>query len=145
LLIVLPVAMSAGEEKPGPALPPPSLYEVPEPSRTADGRVFDGTVPSAPPPVQVADRLAPSLSQPSLPRARRQAGGCQLPAAASAWYVRCGCRGTPRQAAAPPGAAEATMTAMAAAGLCLHREPRPSIRSGGGDCVKMGQWAGACG
>ena len=55
LLITLPAAMSADEDKPGPALPPPSLYDVIPPDRLA----------SPAPPVPTSSASTPSTSTPS--------------------------------------------------------------------------------
>ena len=72
LLIGLPLAMNAAEEKPGEALPPPSLFDVspPKPKRATPPTVPAGAAaPSATKPKTVAAKPAaqPAVEQPAQP------------------------------------------------------------------------------
>ena len=68
LLIALPVAMSAGEDKPGPVLPPPSLYDAPQAAQpdVATPNVY---VPGTAAPAEAAPQPAAKAPEPVKPAA----------------------------------------------------------------------------
>ncbi len=159
LLIVLPVAMSAGEEKPGPALPPPSLYDAPEPGQAVQPAPTAPTpsaqVPAAPPPAaKTVDRIKPAVAPVEATPAAAPVAARPVAAASSAsepskpWYVRWFAWlpwNSSHQSAAAPAKAqpEATTTAQDAGtrSAYAYETSGRTIRSGMGGCVKMGQWS----
>jgi len=79
LLIALPAAMSAGEDKPGPALPPPSLYDAAPASQdqAAPPNIY---VPGTAVPAEPAPQPAAKVPEPVKPAA---AAAAAKPAATS--------------------------------------------------------------
>ena len=68
LLIALPVAMSAGEDKPGPALPPPSLDDA-APAGQEQAAPLNIYVPGTAVPAQAAPQPATKAPEPAKPAA----------------------------------------------------------------------------
>ena len=153
LLIALPLAMNAAEDKPGVALPPPSLYDVP-PARPA-AQAMPDSAPAAKPvaPASVA-APAPTAAKPAAApkpapapvaaKAAPQPVPQQAAAPIDPWYKRW----FPWLFAAKPAAkpAEQTMLAQVAdtggRGQYAYDAPSRTIRTGfTGECVKTGWWS----
>jgi OOP family OmpA-OmpF porin len=162
LLIALPVAMSAGDDRPGPALPPPSLYETPQPGQPAEPApapsVSKPSLPSqsAPPPAAKAPEpvkpaAAPVAAKPApAPMAPKPAPVAKTASEPSEpWYRRWFSWlpwNSPRQSAAAPAKAEreVKLAAMDTGGRGEYAYDTPSrtIRTGMmGDCVRTGLWS----
>ena len=166
LLIALPVAISAGDDKLGPALPPPSLYDGPEPGQTAEPAPAPSVSkpapprPSAPPPpaAKAPDPVKPAVAPVAAkPMPASAAAKPATPVAKTGsessepWYRRWFAWlpwNSPRQSAAAPAKAdrEVTITAMDTGGHGEYAYDTPSrtIRTGMmGKCVRTGLWSPA--
>lgn len=135
LLIGLPLAMNAAEEKPGEALPPPSLFDVspPKPKRATPPTVPAGAAaPSATKPKTVAAKPAaqPAVEQPAQP--------------SESWWRRL--FSSPPKTSASNGPAQPGRVGQgsgsAQRGAYAYDAPNRTIRTGLlGQCVKTGVWA----
>jgi OOP family OmpA-OmpF porin len=106
LLIALPVAMSAGEDKPGPVLPPPSLYDAPQAAQpdVATPNVY---VPGTAAPAEAAPQPAAKAPEPVKPAA---AGAVAAKPAATSTAAK----PAPTPTTASPAATPATVKAPVA-------------------------------
>ena len=156
LLIALPVAMSAAEEKLGPVLPPPSLYDVIPPAQpsvpASTVRTPAAPVQSAPLPV-AASKTAEPVKPTAAPVASKPAPATAVAkpapvakaesvAPTEPWYRRWfgGPKPVPKSV---PAQAPVAMAALDANGRGQYAYDSPSrtIRTGMlGQCVKTGAW-----
>jgi OOP family OmpA-OmpF porin len=104
LLIALPAAMSAGEDKPGPVLPPPSLYDAPQAAQpdVAPPNVY---VPGTAVPAQGAPQPAAKAPEPVKPAAAGAVAAKPVATSTTAKPVA-----TPTSSAATPTTASSAAT-----------------------------------
>jgi len=153
LLTAVPLTMNAAEDRPGAALPPPSLYDV-MPSRppSTPSATSTATKPSAvapamdPAPSATAPAAKPSpAAAPVATKPAPQPAMQQAAAPSEPWYKRWfGWLFAPKAASKP--AEQTTMVAQAsdsgARGQYAYYESGHAIRSGfTGECVRTGFWS----
>lgn len=160
LLIALPIAMSAGDEKLapeklGPVLPPPSLYDLIPPTQpsvpaTTARTPAPAVQPAAQPAVAATKTVEPVKPTPA-PVAAKPAPASAKPVAAAKvdssvptepWYRRwfAWMKPAPKPAPAPAPVAVAALDASGR-GQYAYDSPGRTIRTGMmGQCVKMGAW-----
>jgi len=132
LLIGLPLAMNAAEEKPSVALPPPSLLDVIPP------KTGHATPPTVPAPV-----AAPSTAKPATVAAKPAP---QLPAeqpaqSSASWWQRLFAPSPKASASSAAVAPGRSGPGSAPRGAYAYDSPNRTIRTGLlGQCVKTGAW-----
>jgi OOP family OmpA-OmpF porin len=158
LLIALPAAIKAADDRPGAVLPPPSLYDAPaDPAKPASmPSATRSPVSPAAAPVPAAAQTKPATQstpasaavQPTAPPA---AAPAKLSATSSAgaepsqpWYKRWFSSSSSAPAAQKPAVADAGATtgALNTGGRAQYAYDSPShaIRTGYGQCVRTGWW-----
>jgi OOP family OmpA-OmpF porin len=162
LLIALPAVLKAADDKPGVALPPPSLYDSPGQTATPPSTPSAITRPTPPvnqpAPVQAAPERAPAAQAKPLPQATpttaRTAPAADHPTVASEparqpWYKRWFSSSSEQPAQKPATTADA---GRATGSLSTGERPQyafdsPSraIRTGYGQCVRTGWWTPVAG
>jgi outer membrane protein OmpA-like peptidoglycan-associated protein len=155
LITALPAAIGADQDKLGPALPPPSLYDVPPAGQPASGAA---AAPLVPAPAAVAPAPPPPAAKAEPVKAAQPSVAPQPAAAAEPkqpWYRRLfawlpwnhpakpAAQNTqaPPQVAAVQGDNAGSWTQSAARGAYAFDAASRTIRSGAtGECVRMGLW-----
>jgi len=166
LLIALPAVLKAADDKPGVALPPPSLYDSPGQTGAPPSTPSTITRPTPPPaqpaPVQAAPERAPAAqAKPApapqatpTPTTARTAPAADHATATSEparqpWYKRWFSSSSEQPAQKPATTANA---GMAMGSLSTGERPQyaldspnRAIRTGYGQCVRTGWWAPVAG
>lgn len=168
LLIALPAAIKAADERPGPALPPPSLYDTPGSNSQPLSTPSTITPAVQRPAVPAAAERAPAPPQSTpAPKTVRESGPAPSPAAARAtpptaapasasmepeqpWYKRwfawvpsVSSPAAQKPVVADAGTAMSTLNSGERAQYA-YDSPNHAIRTGYGGCVRTGWWtAGA--
>ena len=167
LLIALPAAIKAADERPlGPALPPPSLYDTPAPSgqplstpssitQPASPAVQNRPVPTEHPP---AAQAVPPQPTPKPAPATVRAAPPSAPTAAAAstepeqpWYKRwfawvptVSAPAAQKPMVADAGSAMSTLNSGDRAQYA-YASPSQAIRTSYGQCVRTGWWTSSAG
>ena len=157
LLIALPAAIKAADDRPGTVLPPPSLYDTPaDPAKPASTPSTRSPVSPAAVPVPAAVQAKPATQSTPAPGAvPPTAAPAAAPAKSSAtssasaepsqpWYKRWFSSSSSAPAPQKPAVADAgaTMGALNTGGRAQYAYDSPSraIRTGYGQCVRTGWW-----
>jgi len=153
LITALPAAIGADQDKLGPVLPPPSLYDVPPAGQPASG----APTPSVPAPAAVAPAPPPPAAKAAEPEKAAQPSVAPQPAAEpkQPWYRRLfawlpwnrpakpaaqSTEAQPQVAGVQGDSAGSSTQSSARGGYAFDAASR-TIRSGAtGQCVRMGLW-----
>jgi OmpA-OmpF porin, OOP family len=168
LLIALPAALKAADDRPGPALPPPSLYDSPSTPAAPVSPPSSITQPATPasqaaPPPAAQERVpvaqpaptpqpknAPAITTNARPVAAASAARSEEPE--RPWYKRwfSWLPGSGSGSAAAPAAQKPAVAADAGAAMgslnngsraeYAYDSPSHAIRTGYGQCVRTGWW-----
>lgn len=157
LLIALPAAIKAADERPGPALPPPSLYDTPGPSGQPLSTPSSITQPASPAvqnrPVPAATEHAPA-AQAAPPQTTPAPAAVRATPAASAasveseqpWYKRWfawvptfSAPAEQKPVVADAGQAMSTLNSGDRTQYA-YDSPSHAIRTSYGQCVRTGWW-----